>query len=80
MFNFELPSEQLERRRRKFVDDYDKFVAKCSLIDVLFVFVVIVRIFVFVYRVYTVNKSCIGGRGPILSFNSTNKLRPHAHQ
>jgi len=35
MFNFELPSEQLERRRRKFVDDYNKFVANCSMIDVL---------------------------------------------
>jgi len=33
MFNFELPSEQLERR--KFVDDYDKFVAKCPIIDVI---------------------------------------------
>jgi len=25
MFNFELPSEQLEKRRSKFVNDYDKF-------------------------------------------------------
>jgi len=35
MFNFELPSEQLEKRRSKFIDDYDKFVSNCSLIDVL---------------------------------------------
>jgi len=34
MFNFELPSEQLEKRS-KFIDDYDKFVLNCSLIDVL---------------------------------------------
>ena len=34
MFNFELPSEQLEKRS-KFIDDYDKFVTNCSLIDVL---------------------------------------------
>ena len=35
MFNFALPSEQLDRRRSKFVDDYGKFVSNCSLIDVL---------------------------------------------
>jgi len=35
MFNFELPSEQLEKRRSKFIDDYHKFVTNCTLIDVL---------------------------------------------
>jgi len=35
MFNFELPSDQLEKRRSKFIDDYHKFVSNCSLIDVL---------------------------------------------
>lgn len=33
MLQFELPSEQL-KKRNKFVDDYDKFVSKCLMIDV----------------------------------------------
>jgi len=36
MFNFELGLlANSWKKRSKFIDDYDKFVANCSLIDVL---------------------------------------------